>query len=63
MTSETKRRIERCYQEIAAICNYHDKELSHYERRQLNEAYYDLVDIFDTRRAEEFNNMMDGIFK
>lgn len=62
MTSEIEGRIQRCYHELAAINNYHGDELSPYESRQLNDAYYALVDMFDKRRAKEFNDMMKKVY-
>lgn len=61
MTEEISKRIEACYKELARISNYHSNELTSYESMLINSAYYDLVDIFDKQRAEEWETSMRSV--
>lgn len=58
MTHETEKRLINCYEELARISNYHSDELSGYQRMKISSAYYDLVDIFDKQREDDWNEAM-----
>ena len=47
--------------DIAHISNEHIEEWMPWESRMLNDAYYALIDIFDIKKANEYNEMMEGL--
>ena len=63
MDYELKERITQIRNALVLISNMHQKEFTFYEGIKLNEAYWALVDIFDSRREEEFNAMSEDVKK
>ena len=57
MDYELKERITRIRNDLALIWNVHQSEFTFYEGIKMSDAYYALVDMFDEKRAEEFNKV------
>lgn len=55
MDYELKERITQIRNALTLIWNLHQSEFTFYEGIKMNEAYWALVDLFDSRREEEFN--------
>lgn len=57
MDYELKERITQIRNALVLIWNIHQKEFTFYEGIKMNEAYWALVDIFDSRKEAEFNEI------
>lgn len=63
MNYELKERITQIRNALTLIWNLHQSEFTFYEGIKMNEAYWALVDIFDSRREEEFNEIGEDVKK
>ena len=63
MDYELKERITQIRNALTLIWNLHQSEFTFYEGIKMDEAYWALVDIFDSRREKEFNEMGEDVKK
>lgn len=61
MDYELKERITQIRDALVLIWNMHQKEFTFYEGIKVDQAYWALVDIFDSRKEAEFNAMGEEV--
>lgn len=61
MNYELKERITQIRNALTLIWNLHQSEFTFYEGIKLDQAYWALVDIFDSRKEAEFNAMGEEV--